>query len=78
MTTAKRWFVIHTQTGREERVKASLESRRQIYNMQEQIVQVLVPTEKVSEGPSPYRGYLQPTPTAPCVTASERKGRPHN
>lgn len=45
----KRWYVVHTQTGQEERVKASLESRRQMYNLQEQISQVLVPTEKVSE-----------------------------
>ncbi len=46
---AKKWYVVHTQTGQEEKVKASLESRRQIYNMQEAIAQVLVPTEKVSE-----------------------------
>lgn len=48
-TMTKRWFVIHTQTGQEEKVKASLENRRQIYNMQEEIGQVLVPMEKVSE-----------------------------
>ena len=37
VTTTKRWYVIHTQTGQEEKVKASLENRRQMYNMQEQI-----------------------------------------
>jgi len=46
---AKRWYVIHTQTGQEDRVKTSLESRKQIFKMEERIDQVLVPTEKVAE-----------------------------
>ena len=45
----KQWYVIHTQTGREERVKTTLESRAQQYSLQEKIFQVLIPTEKVSE-----------------------------
>ena len=46
---SKHWYVIHTQTGLEERVKTTLESRTQQYSMQEKIAQVLIPTEKVSE-----------------------------
>lgn len=46
---AKNWYVIHTQTGREERVKNALESRALQNNMQDKITQVLIPTEKVSE-----------------------------
>ena len=45
----KQWYVIHTQTGREERVKSTLENRAQQYSLQEKISQVLIPTEKVSE-----------------------------
>lgn len=46
---AKQWYVIHTQTGHEERVKTTLESRAQQHNLTEKISQVLIPTEKVSE-----------------------------
>ncbi len=46
---SKHWYVIHTQTGREERVKTTLESRAQQHSMQDKITQVLIPTEKVSE-----------------------------
>lgn len=45
----KHWYVIHTQTGHEERVKTTLESRAQQFSLQEKISQVLIPTEKVSE-----------------------------
>ena len=45
----KQWYVVHTQTGREESVKTTLESRTVQHNMQEKITQVLIPTEKVSE-----------------------------
>ena len=48
-TSSKHWYVIHTQTGREEHVKTTLQSRTQQYNLQEKITQVLIPTEKVSE-----------------------------
>lgn len=46
---AKSWYVIHTQTGHEERVKVTLESRAHQFGQQEKIAQVLIPTEKVSE-----------------------------
>ncbi len=46
---AKHWYVIHTQTGHEERVKTTLESRAQQFSLQDKISQVLIPTEKVSE-----------------------------
>lgn len=48
-TTGKHWYVVHTQTGREEHVKTTLESRTQQFNLQDKIAQVLIPTEKVSE-----------------------------
>ncbi len=47
--TSKRWYVIHTQTGHEERVKRTLENRAVQHNMQDKIAQILIPTEKVAE-----------------------------
>jgi len=46
---AKNWYVIHTQTGYEDKVKANIEKKAESSNLKEQILQVLVPTEKVSE-----------------------------
>lgn len=47
--TEHKWYVVHTQTGIESRVKANLESRAELAGMKHMIQQVLVPTEKVSE-----------------------------
>ncbi|MCK5306543.1 MAG: transcription termination/antitermination factor NusG [Candidatus Omnitrophica bacterium] len=46
---AKSWYVIHTLTGKEEKVKASLEAYVKNNNLEEQIGKILVPTEQVSE-----------------------------
>ncbi|MBN1676506.1 MAG: transcription termination/antitermination protein NusG [Kiritimatiellae bacterium] len=46
---AKEWFVIHTLTGQESKVKDSIERRTQQEEMGDYIGDVLVPTEKVSE-----------------------------
>ena len=46
---SKRWYVIHTQTGYEDKVKTSIETRAETANVKELVSQVLVPTEKVSE-----------------------------
>lgn len=45
----KKWYVVHTQTGCEAKVKASLESRAETAGLKDCIGQVLIPTEKVSE-----------------------------
>jgi len=45
----KNWYVVHTQTGLEDKVKASLESKILAGNMQEFISSVIIPTEQVSE-----------------------------
>lgn len=44
-----KWYVLHTQTGVEMKVKASLESRAELAGMRNMIHQILIPTEKVSE-----------------------------
>ncbi|RMH08119.1 MAG: transcription termination/antitermination protein NusG [Nitrospirae bacterium] len=46
---AKSWYVIHTYAGYEGRVKASLTERANQLGLQDQIGQVLVPTEEVIE-----------------------------
>lgn len=43
------WYVVHTQTGCEQRVKNSLLTRVSSKGMEEKISQILIPTEKVSE-----------------------------
>ncbi len=44
-----RWYVVHTQTGVEAKVKTNLETRAQLAGLSHMIHQVLIPTEKVSE-----------------------------
>ena len=45
----KQWFVLHTLTGQEQKVKRSIEARVRIEEMGEYIGEVMIPTEKVSE-----------------------------
>ncbi|TAM38936.1 transcription termination/antitermination factor NusG [bacterium] len=45
----KNWYVVHTQTGIEEKVKASLEKKIVSGGLQEEITSVIIPTEQVSE-----------------------------
>ena len=46
---AKNWYVIHTYAGYEGRVRASLGERATQMGLQEELGQVLVPTEDVIE-----------------------------
>jgi len=43
------WFVVHTYSGMENRVKANLENRISSLNMEDYIHEVVVPTEEVAE-----------------------------
>lgn len=45
----KQWFVLHTLSGQEAKVRESIERRIKLEEMQEFIDEVLIPTEKVSE-----------------------------
>ena len=42
------WFVIHTLSGQEQKVKESIEKRIKTEEMQDCIREVLVPMEKVA------------------------------
>jgi len=43
------WFVIHTYSGYENKVKANLENRIKNLGMEDKIFRVLVPTEESTE-----------------------------
>jgi transcriptional antiterminator NusG len=45
----KRWYVLHTYSGYENRVKSNLESRAQSMGMQDYIFRVIVPEETVRQ-----------------------------
>ena len=45
----KQWYVIHTLTGKEEKVKANIEAKIKKSNLEELATRILVPTERVSE-----------------------------
>ena len=46
---AKRWYVIHTYSGYENKVKTDLEHRIEMMGLQDQIVDIQIPTEEVTE-----------------------------
>jgi len=45
----KRWYIIHTYSGFEQKVADSLRSRAQAFGFSERIGQILIPTEEVVE-----------------------------
>src|SRR5438270_12039390 len=49
MQMKNQWFVIHTHSGQEQKVKESIEKRLKTEEMGEYIKEVLVPMEKVAE-----------------------------
>jgi transcriptional antiterminator NusG len=44
-----RWYIIHTYSGFERKVRESLESRVQAFGLQEKIGRIVIPTEPVTE-----------------------------
>src|SRR6266498_1749372 len=46
---AKQWFIIHTYSGYERKVRDSLNTRIEAFQMQDEVTQVLIPTETVVE-----------------------------
>src|SRR5438270_563365 len=44
-----KWYIIHTYSGFERKVRESLESRVQAFGLQEKIGKVVIPTEPVTE-----------------------------
>ena len=48
-STTKKWFIIHTYSGFEQKVADSLRSRAEAFGFAPQIGQILIPTEEWSE-----------------------------
>lgn len=46
---AKRWYVVHTYSGYENKVKSDLEHRIETYGVEDLIVDIQIPTEEVTE-----------------------------
>ncbi|MBR3327901.1 MAG: transcription termination/antitermination protein NusG [Atopobiaceae bacterium] len=46
---AKRWYVVHTYSGYENKVKTDLEHRIDTYGVEDKIVDIQIPTEEVTE-----------------------------
>ncbi|MCI0404491.1 MAG: transcription termination/antitermination protein NusG [candidate division Zixibacteria bacterium] len=46
---AMQWYVVHTQTGAEEKARAGLESRMTATELKNFVSEIVVPTEQVSE-----------------------------
>ena len=44
-----RWYVLHTQSGYENKVRSNLQARTQSMNMEEQIFEIVIPLEDVVE-----------------------------
>lgn len=45
----KNWYVVHTQTGLEEKVKTTLENKVSVEGLSGLISKVIIPTEQISE-----------------------------
>ncbi|QWT17929.1 transcription termination/antitermination protein NusG [Collinsella sp. zg1085] len=46
---SKRWYIVHTYSGYENKVKADLEHRIETMGMQDRIFDIQIPTERVTE-----------------------------
>ena len=46
---AKRWYVIHTYSGYENKVKSDLEHRIETYGLEDKVVDIRIPMEEVTE-----------------------------
>lgn len=45
----KRWYVVHTYSGFEQKAKTALEERARLYHMEGKIGEIVVPVERVQE-----------------------------
>ena len=45
----KSWYIVHTYSGFENKVKESLQQRVQAYGLQHEIGEILIPTEDIVE-----------------------------
>ena len=56
---AKQWYVVHTQTGHENKARLNINKRAEIDDLSEHISQILIPAERVSEVKSGKKTIIQ-------------------
>ena len=56
---AKQWYVVHTQTGHENKVRLNIKKRAEIDGLSKYISQILIPAERVSEVKSGKKSIIQ-------------------
>jgi len=83
---AMQWYIIHTYSGFEKKVKESLESRVAAFNLQDKIGRVLIPMEdtvevrsgkKVVSSRMSYPGYVlveMDLDENTCTSCGRRRG----
>ena len=80
-----RWFVVHTQSGYEKKVKSNLEARIPSMNMEERIYEVVIPMEDVIEFKNGkkvvvqkkvFPGYLSSAATSTTTPGTSSATRP--
>ncbi|MDR0291571.1 MAG: transcription termination/antitermination protein NusG, partial [Elusimicrobium sp.] len=49
MAENRAWYIVHTQTGHEDKVREKIMLQAETHNFNDRIFQVLVPTEDVVE-----------------------------
>ena len=55
MAEAARWYVVHTYSGYENTVKATIEKTIESRNLQDQILAVNIPVETITKSPNPAK-----------------------
>ena len=50
---AKKWYVLHTYSGYENKVKSNLETRIETMGLENNVFKIEIPTERVAEIRSP-------------------------
>lgn len=58
-SSEKKWYVLHTYSGYENKVKSNLESRAESMGMEDYIFRVVVPEEENAKRPRPARKKLK-------------------
>ena len=61
----KQWYIVHTYSGFENKVKESLEQRVTAYGLQDEIGEILIPTEQVAEMRGGKKVVSSKRPSAP-------------
>ena len=68
--SGKNWYIVHTYSGFEKKVAESLQQRVQAYGLQDEIGEVLIPTEDVVEMRGGQEGRCPRSASSPATSSS--------